>query len=419
MAMTAIQVVGTELERVDERGAIPVLFEREDTFYSFIEKRPVQVVSERDMRIPLELRPGGKFGHFDSDGGDLGRGEGPMFDKAVVNTVNLRHAVEWTKKAEWATDDRRKAVVNTLRHLLATSMAEFRRNVDSLSMQGGDGVLGTVGVVSSAAGVSTVTLNVDGFGARLLRFGQPINVYSSTLATNRTVAGERSISYHSGPDKQIKFLDVAGMVAGDKIVVSGVSATPPVSLLGVPYHHSPASTGLWLGFDRATTPEVRGNAVNAAGGLALPHARLAMNKVGDRVGMGAGRKVTAWMHPAQLVAYEELGMLVSVINRSPKGREGLDLYFGENMTIAGVPIKTHFSWDKTRIDFIANDAWGRAEMHAPGFYTVDGRRIFEIRGTSGGVATSQVFYIVASFNYFLRNPAEVSFIYGLTVPAGY
>jgi hypothetical protein len=119
------------------------------------------------------------------------------------------------------------------------------------------------------------------------------------------------------------------------------------------------------------------------------------------------------------VAYEELGMLVSVINRSPKGREGLDLYFGENMTIAGVPIKTHFSWDKTRIDFIANDAWGRAEMHPPGFYTVDGRRIFEIRGASGGVATSQVFYIVASFNFFLRNPAEVAYIYGLTVPAGY
>ena len=418
MAMTAIQVVGAELERVDEKGAIPVLFEREDTFYSFVSKRPVQVISERDMRIPLELRPGGKFGHFDSDGGDLGRGEGPVFDKAVINTVNLRHAVEWTKKAEWATDDRRKAVVNTLRHLLATSMAEFRRNVDSLSMQGGDGVLGTIGALSSAAGTTTVTLNVDGFGARLLRYGQPINIYSSTLATNRTAAGERSITYHSGPDKQVKFLDVAGAIVGDKIVVSGLSATPPVSLLGVPYHHSSASTGTWLGFDRATTPEVRGNAVNAAGGLALPHARLAMNKVGDRVGAG-NRKVTAWMHPAQLVAYEELGQLVSVINRSPKGREGLDLYFGENMTIAGVPIKTHFSWDKTRIDFIANDAWGRAEMHAPGFYTVDGRRIFEIRGASGGVATSQVFYIVASFNFFLRNPAEVAFIYGLTVPSGY
>ena len=419
MAMTAIQVVGAELESVDERGAIPTLFEREDTFYSFIEKRPVQVVSERQMRIPLELRPGGKFGHFDSDGGDLGRGEGPVFDKAVIDTVNLKHAVEWTKRAEWATDDRRKSVVNTLRHLLATSMAEFRRNVDSLSMQGGDGVLGTVGVVTNAGGFDTVTLNVDGFGARLLRYGQNINYYNSTLTTNRTAGAEKAIAFYDGPNKQIKTATTASLQAGDKVVVSGLSATPPVSLLGVPYHHSNASTGTWLGFDRSLTPEVRGNAVNASGGLALPHARLAMNKVGDRVGMGKGRKVTAWMHPAQLQAYEELGMLASVINRSPKGGESLDMYFGENMTIAGVPIKTHFSWDKTRIDFIANDAWGRAEMHAPGFYTVDGRRIFEIRGASGGVATSQVFYIVASFNFYIRNPAEVAYIYGLTVPAGY
>lgn len=421
MAMTAIQVVATELEKVDERGAIPVLFEREDTFYSFIEKRPVDVVSERDMRIPLELRPGGKFGHFDADGGDLGRGEGPVFDKAIINTVNLKHGVEWTKRAEWGTDDRRKAVVNTLRHLLATSMAEFRRNIDSLSMTGGDGVLGTISAFTANAGGTgntTATLGSDGFGARLLRYGQPINIYNSTLTTNRTVGAERSISFYDGPNKQIKFVDVSGLANGDKIVVSGLAATPPVSLLGVPYHHSAASTGLWLGFDRALTPEIRGNAVNAAGGLAIPHARLAMNKVGDRVGRSK-RKVTAWMHPAQVQAYEELGMTVSVINRRPSGGESLDVYFGEDMTIAGVPIKTHFSWDKTRIDFIVSDTWGRAEMHAPGFYTVDGRRIFEIRGASGGVATSQIFYLCASFNFFLRNPAEISYIYGLTVPAGY
>lgn len=418
MAMTSIQVVAAELEKVDQKGAIPTLFEREDTFYSFVEKKPIQVISERDMRIPLELRPGGKFGHFDADGGDLGRGEGPVFDKAVINTVNLKHAIEWTKKAEWATDDTRKATVNTLRHLLSTSMAEFRRNIDSLSMQGGDGVLGTIGAVANSGGIDTYTLNVDGFGARLLRYGQSINVYNSALSTNRTSGGERSITFYDGPNKQIKLAQVSGATAGDKIVVSGVSATPPVSLLGLPYHHSNASTGTWLGFDRSLVPEIRANAVNAAGGLALPHARLIMNKIGDRVGMGS-RKVTAWMHPAQLQAYEELGQLVSVINRSPGGGEKMDLYFGQNMTIAGVPIKTHFSWDKTRIDFIANDSWGRAEFHAPGFYDVDKKKIFEIRGASGGVATSQVFYLVASFNFYVNNPATIGYIYGLTVPAGY
>ena len=330
---TDSQVISTEIEKV--RDDVPTLFEMDGPWFNKVEKRPVDVVSARDMRVPLKIRPGGKSGAFDPDGGDLGRGGGATYTHATVPVVHAKIAIEWTKKAQWGTDDRRKSVVNTLRHLLATSMAEFRRNVDSLSMQGGDGVLGTIGAFSSAGGTTTATLNVDGFGARLLRYGQPINIYNSTLSTNRTAAGERNITYYDGPNKQIKFLDVAGIANGDKIVVSGVSATPPVSLLGIPYHHSSASTGLWLGFDRALTPEIRGNSVNAAGGLALPHARLAMNKVGDRVGMGKGKKVTAWMHPAQLVAYEELGMMVSVINKSSKGGEPLDLYFGENMTIAG------------------------------------------------------------------------------------
>jgi len=124
------------------------------------------------------------------------------------------------------------------------------------------------------------------------------------------------------------------------------------------------------------------------------------------------------MHPCQKQAYEELGQLVTMINKAPK-EEGLNLYFNDNMQIAGCPIKCSYSWDKTRIDLIISDLWGRAEMKSAGFYEVDGRKIFEMRGPSGGVATSQVFYLVVSFNLFVKNPAACSYIDGLTVPVGY
>jgi hypothetical protein len=58
-------------------------------------------------------------------------------------------------------------------------------------------------------------------------------------------------------------------------------------------------------------------------------------------------------------------------------------------------------------------------MKAAGFYDVDGRKVFEIRGASGGVAASQVYYIVASFNLFVNNPAACVYIDQLAVPAGY
>lgn len=418
--MTESQVVAAEIERVQNK--VPTLFDRDDVFYSSIEKRDVEVMSARDMRIPLELRPGGSFGQFDADGGDLGLGDGPTFDKAVTNVVYLKHAIQWSKKAEWATDEKRKAVVQTFRHLMATSMNEFRRNTDSLCMTAGNGVLGTITSVATVAGVDTYTLTTDGYGARLLRYGMPICVYSSDLITQRVTAvgGNTSgkLSFVDGPNKQVSTLAFTGSQAGDKIVISGVAGASPVSLNGVPYHNSNASSGTWLGFDRSATPEIRANRVNAAGSLALPHARLALNKIGDRVGTGQKFKPVAWMHPAQKQAYEELGMLVSVIQKTAKD-EALDLYFGDNMQIAGASLKTSYSWDKTRIDFIIPEFWGRAELHPAKFYEVEGRKIFELRGPTGGVATSMIFYLVAAFNLFCKNPAAATYIDGLTVPSGY
>lgn len=423
MAQIPSQVVATELEKVTSK--VPTLFDREATFYSAIEKRPVEVISTRDMRVPMELRPGGRFGHWDPAGGDLGRGDGATYDKATVNTVHLRHAVEYQTKAAWATDDNRKSVINTFRSLMANAMKDFRRQVDSLCMTDGTGVLGVVTSVSTPSG-DTVVLTTDGFGARLLRFGQFYSIYDTTLGTRRTftggssAAGEADINSYDGPNKTVGFSGTTGAtIAGDKIVVSGLTATPPVSLNGIPYHHTNAATGTWQGYTRSATPEIRANRINAGGSaLALSFARLAMNQVGDRLGDDAVRKTEAWMHPCQVQAYEELGQLVSVINKE-KQQQSFDLYFNDNMQIAGAPIRKSWSWDKKRIDFVAKDVWGRAEFHPPGFYDVEGRKLFEIRGSSGGVAASQVFYIVASFNLFVNNPAACVYIDNLAVPSGY
>lgn len=422
--VSELQVVGTELERV--RDKIAVLFERDDKFYSTIEKRDVETISNRDMRIPLALRPGGKPGYFNPSGGDLGLGGGPTWDKAVINAVHIKEAFQWTKSAEWGTDSARKAVLNTVRDLLAKGMKEYRRTVEAYCMTAGDGVLATISTVATntPVGFDTFTLNPtpDQFGAKLLRFGMDFNIYNAALTTNRTAGAEQTITFYDQVNKQIRCpTGTAGVIATDKIVASGLTSTPAVGLLGIPYHHNSASTGTWLGFDRSVTPEIRANRTQASGSLALPYPRLAVNKIGDRIGIEDGMKGTAWMHPAQVQAYEELGQLVSQIHKQAKD-ENLDLYFGSNdgnMQMAGASIKKSYLWDKTRIDFIIAEYWGRAELHSAGFYEVDGRKIFELRGDSGGVATSQVFYITCSFNLFVTNPAGCSYIDNLTPPSGY
>jgi len=419
MALNEQQVVATELEHVDE--VLPTLFDRDDRFFARLEKRPTIKVSNRAMRVPLELRPGGDFAMYDPDGGDLGLGDGPTYDVATLQPAHLRQAIQWTKKAEWATDDKRKAIIDLVRQLTTKSMAEFRRNLDSISMTDGTGTMGTVtSLTTTTLTNDTILLNTDGFNARLLRFGMRINIYDSTMATQRTNPGNLpKIIFYDLVNKTIRIdQTVTGITGTDKVVIAGVAGANPTSIFGVKYHHNNASTGTWLGFNRATTPEIRANRIAAGGSFALPFARRAINAVGDRVGEDTKVKMKAWMHPCQKQAYEAVGQLVSIIQKQAKD-EALDMYFGDKMQMAGAPVEESFSWDKTRIDFIYEETWGRAEMYPCKFYDVDGRKIFELRGASGGVATSQVFYICASFQEFVRNPAACVYIDTLTIPSGY
>lgn len=416
MAVVEAQVAALELERVLPK--IRVLFERDDKFYANIKKRDVEKISNRQMRIPLELRPGGSFQYFDPNGGDLGRGGGPTFDKAVVTAVFVSENIEYTKLTQWSTDDERKSITNGVRKLTATALDELRRQLDSQMMQSGDGVIGVISAVSTLAGVDTYTLGTDGFGARLVRFGQTIQVFDTTLAVLR---GSGVITKW---DVENKIIDVTpaivGSVATDKIVTNGISAPASLpALFGVPYHHSNASAGTWLGFSRSATPEIRSNRVNGLlGALALPLPRLAMNKIGNRVGIDHSFKPNAWMHPAQKQAYEEIGQLVIMINKQAK-EENLNMYFGDGMVMAGASVKDSFNWDKTRIDFVVDEVWGRAEILPIGFYTTDGRKIFEIRGPSGGVVTADIFYMVNGMQTFVSNPAATAYIDALAVPTGY
>lgn len=414
--VTESYVAAVELEKV--RSKVDTAFEQDDMFFATIEKRPVEKISNRQMRVPIKIRPGGSFQYFNADGGDLGRGGGPQWEKAVLNSVFLSENIEYTKLTQWSTDDERKAVVNSVRNMTANAIDELRRQLDAQLMQTGNGAIGTATVVTAGAGADTVTLTTDGFGARLMRYGQTVQIFDSALAINR---GSGVITQWDVENKTIEVTpNIAGFTTGDRIVTAGItSPTALPALYGVPYHHSNASTGTWLGLARASFPEIRSNRVNAgSAALTLPLPRLAINKIGNRIGINNQFSPTAWMHPCQKQAYEEIGQLVSIIQKQPS-EQGLNMYFGGSFQMAGCPVKDHFNWDMTRIDFVVKEVWGRGEILPIGFYTTDGRKIFEIRGASGGVATAEIFYLTVGMQTFVSNPAGTAYIDSLAVPSGY
>ena len=121
--MQNAQSVALQLEKV--RDKLPLLYERDDILLTMIQQRgDVERVSSRNMRLPLQIRPGGKAGLANMDGGDLGRGSGTLYDVAQVTPVFFRHAVEITKLVEYASNASEKAIENTASHEVKNAMAQ-------------------------------------------------------------------------------------------------------------------------------------------------------------------------------------------------------------------------------------------------------------------------------------------------------
>jgi hypothetical protein len=123
-------------------------------------------------------------------------------------------------------------------------------------------------VTSVAAGATQYccTCTTDGFGVKLLRFGQRVSVYDAARTTNRTASGPVKINALDLANNTFTIPNVAGLTGTDVILPEGLTGSTPVGLYGVPYHVSNSSSGSWLGLTRSTTPEIVANAVNANSG---------------------------------------------------------------------------------------------------------------------------------------------------------
>ena len=146
--MQNAQSVALQLEKVTDK--LPLLYERDDILLTVIQQRgDVERLSSRNMRLALQIRPGGKTGLANMDGGDLGRGSGTTYDVAQVTPVFFRHAVELTTPVEYASNAPEKAIENAAKREVKNAMGQFRSFLDKVMQTNGNGVLGTVGSITT------------------------------------------------------------------------------------------------------------------------------------------------------------------------------------------------------------------------------------------------------------------------------
>jgi hypothetical protein len=371
--MNNAQTIALQLEKV--RDKVPLLYERDDVLLSMIQQRgDVEKVSSRNMRLPLQVNPGGKAGSYNADGGDLGRGSGTAYDVAQVSPIFFRFAVEITKLVEYASNARDKAIENAAKREVANGMKQFRSFLDKVIQTAGNGVLGTISAINS----TTFTMTVPS-GAALVYVGQTIQIYDPTLTTNRNVAASVVTTVLAAdPISSTQTIVVDNVPTGtsvnDLIVHDGLSGAQPVSLYGIQYHQNNATTGTWLNLNRATYPQQLATPrVNAANSALVPgYVRLAINKVRKSLGINQLGKLIAYTSVEQEHAWENLGITISQVIKEGGGSRAsdLDLLFSGKKTMSGVPIKSSVNADQCRIDFLDLSHWGRAVMKDIDFFEI-------------------------------------------------
>jgi len=421
--MQNAQSVALQLEKV--RDKLPLLYERDDILLTMIQQRgDVERVSSRNMRLPLQIRPGGKAGLANMDGGDLGRGSGTIYDVAQVTPVFFRHAVEITKLVEYASNAPEKAIENTAKREVKNAMAQFRAFLDKVMQTNGNGVLGTIGSITTTglpAGVAAQFGMAKPPGAQLFYFNQTVQVYDPTLTTNRGSANVLLVD----PFNSLIQVDSlpTGTAVNDVIVHDGLTGAQPTSLFGILYHQTNATTGTWLNLNRSTYPvELATPVVNGNNSAITPGAvRLAINKVRKALGSNQISKLIAYTALEQEHQWEQLGVTISqIIKEGAGGRASdLDLLFTGEKSMAGVPIKSSINANQTRVDFLDLSHWGRAVMQDIDFYDVGGQTVFPIYGSSGGLSAAYIFYFVTGFQVWNESPRSGAFINNLAIPTGY
>lgn len=407
-----------QLERV--RTKLPQLFERDNVFFAKVARKG-EKVSSRSMRVPLYLRPGGRGGLYDPNGGNMGRGTGSKYEVATVTPAHFKFGVEINKLVEMATNSGEKAIENAAKAEVKNSMAQFRAFLDKLCNRAATGILATLS--SNASTVWTLTADTGFLPSAKFHVGQGLHV--SDLTTTRT--GTPVVTAIDDANTKITVdANPTGLAAGDTIAIEGSTASAgaitSVALQAIPYHQSDATSGTWQGLTRSasTLPEVITPSVNASSAsLTTTHIRLAKNKIRLALGAQAVGNLVAYVHPAQMHAYEDLGIVISQINKGASSDEGLDLFFGEeNMRLDGTKPLVSINADKTRIDFLNLESWGRCVMEEIDFFTIGDTKTFAPY-TSGAPDAAELFYLTTSFQLVNDNPRKGSYIKSLSVPSGY
>lgn len=410
-----IQSIALQLEKV--RKTVPTAYQQEHILMDMIDKRgDVIDASTRNIRLPILMRPGGKFSQGTADFDDMGRGSGSTWDVATLSTIHFRFAFEVSKLAEYATKGNDKAVEDVAVREVAEAMKMFKVALDCLYQTNG------TGQEDAITSITGTTLGVT--NPNIFYFNQDIQDYPAGLASS-----SRGLMTVTQVDPLLKTITVnalpPGCSVGDALVINisqGAGGANPISLEGLLYNHVDSSSGSWNNLARSTYPEVLKTPHVAAGGASITPAlrRLGENKLRRVLGVDFDEQLVAFMNVDQEAAWENVGITVTTsIQQQITGENSQDMAKRKPpKTFGGIPIKTSIHATIQRIDVLCLKHWGRGITKEVDLFEEGGQTVFQLYGQSGGLLAGYLSYFDTVFNVFMDCPRFGIFYDGLALPVG-
>lgn len=419
MATTTSNVQGIQKERV--LSNLPKLFLMgESKIITRIMRNSgigTQKVSKRSMRVPLQLAAGGKGRIANFDGGTLGRGSSIQTVPGLVSTKGFVWATESTTEAYWGTEGGDQSIKSLTAIETAQQMEMFKQFLDSLFFASN----GVLGVITAITGNTLTVANANQFyNDQDLLFYTAVGgtVRSSTVSTVQTVdANNKQITLTAAPP--------AGTAVGDSIFPSGSPGTAGSSLSSVYDYHVSTNTGTILTLARASYPgQLNTSGITAGGALTPAMVRAILQLSVRKIGTTNTDLLNSLVFVSgveQAAAWENAGTAISQIFRNiPLGKKMFDPLAGTTPdTMAGRELVTQLHGDPTRIDALLLKNWGMATTKEIGPYTPPGssQRVFPVMSVvDGSVVASNLQYLAFEGDVFCVNPAQESFLSGLSIP---
>ena len=380
----------------------------------FINKGEVELVGERDYRIPFKITFGGRMGHYDNQLGDMGRGSSPQGNVMLQSFYSMRLNFEFDQLQIKATTNKAVAVQNPFLQCVTDGFREFELLWDKVIHNNGTAVLATSNGYSTSSGYSVYTCT-NTFGTQLLRRGQFYSIYDSTLTTLKS-SGALFASQINTSARTVTFNGIVpNGASGDLICFEGVSGASPAGPRGLAYWLSSATSGTTAGINRATENQIISKSVSGSAGLNVE----TVMALWDRILMDRGEvpNLMGLVAPAQRAyAYSQMvAIQMSLIESGDKAPGLFDrlpkLKGKEFFMWGGIPHYVDIHADATTANYIVPTDFGRARLAPTGFFETPGKtgqdaRFIQLYGGSGGPAAGVWFGLCKDDDLYCINPGQ-------------